>query len=182
MSASTIDESAATKAADNPDLESEINTIVEHDTKTKTNREDLSYYYSSGNFNFIFEHGFKPETLETTELTKVPFLPDWYDGIISIHGLIMPVIDILKFAQDQKLDVTTNTNKRNYLLKLEHADHKPIVFKLETIPQLVNMTQLEEVKTEDNAPAWINNYLQNDAIKLAFVDHDKLFEELISKQ
>jgi len=145
MSTSTIDESAATEVVSNPDLESEINTIVEQEAKTKTNREDLSYYYSSGNFNFIFEHGFKPETLETIELTKVPFLPDWYDGIISIHGLI-------------------------------------IVFKLESIPQLVNMTQLEEVETDDNSPEWINNYLQNDSIKLAFVDHNKLFDELITKQ
>lgn len=182
MSTSTIDESAATEVVSNPDLESEINTIVEQEAKTKTNREDLSYYYSSGNFNFIFEHGFKPETLETIELTKVPFLPDWYDGIISIHGLIMPVIDILKFAQNQNLDVTPSPNKRNYLLKLEHPDHKPIVFKLESIPQLVNMTQLEEVETDDNSPEWINNYLQNDSIKLAFVDHNKLFDELITKQ
>lgn len=181
MSTATIDKPTSTEKIGNEDLESKINNIIEQDSKNQ-NREDLSYYYSSGNFNFILEHGFKPETLETTELTKVPFLPKWYDGIISIHGLIMPVIDILKFAKSQNLDVVSDPNKKNYLLKLEHADHKPIVFKLDSIPQLVNMKQLEKLDTANDTPEWVKNYLQNDTIKLALVDHNKLFDQLISEQ
>lgn len=181
MSTATLDKPTSSEKLGKDKLSSKIDQI-QQESKEQSNREDLVYYYSSGNFNFILEHGFKPETLETTELTKVPFLPKWYDGIMSIHGLIMPVIDILKFAQNQKLDVTSNPNKKNYLLKLEHADHKPIVFRLDSIPQLVNAKQLEKVDKDNNAPAWINNYLKNDSIKLALVDHNKLFDQLITEQ
>jgi len=93
---------------------------------------------------------------------------------MSIHGLIMPVIDILKFAQNQNLDVKRNPNKKNYLLKLEHAKHKPIIFKLDSIPQLVNMKKLEETNINESTPNWITHYLQNDTIKLALVNHNKL--------
>lgn len=181
MSSATLESPIKSEKLSNTDLEARVNKLVDTDS-TQTNREDLSYYYSSGNFNFILEYGFKPETLENTELTKVPFLPEWYEGIMSIHGLIMPVIDILKFAQNQNLDVKSNPNKKKYLLKLEHSNHKPVIFKLDSIPQLVNMKQLETNKTEQNTPSWIKNYLQNDTIKLALVDHNKLFEKLATNQ
>lgn len=180
MSTATLDNPPNTEKIAPDDIEARINTLVEEDSN-KSNREDLSYYYSSGNFNFILEHGFKPETLETTELTPVPFLPKWYDGIISIHGLIMPVIDILKFAISQNIDVIAS-NKKNYLLKLEHVDHRPIVFKLDSIPQLVNIKQLQTQETDENTPDWVKSYLKNDTIQLALVDHNKLFDQLITNQ
>jgi len=56
-------------------------TIVLDSKKDSTN----NYYYSIGSFNFVLGQGFKPETLENINLTAVPFLPDWYLGIVSIH-------------------------------------------------------------------------------------------------
>lgn len=147
--------------------------------KTNINRDDLHYYYSAGDFHFILEKGFKPETLENTQLTNVPFLPEWYSGILSIHGLIMPVIDILKFTKTQNLTQNTTSNKKNYLLKLEHADHKPIVLKLDAIPKAINTQELNSIKSIDGTPDWIKSYLENDSIKLAYVDHQKFFDQLI---
>lgn len=147
-----------------------------------SNRDDLHYYYSAGDFHFILEQGFKPETLENTQLTSVPFLPEWYAGILSIHGLIMPVIDILKFTKTQNLNTTKIQKNKHYLLKLEHADHQPIVLKLDAIPKTINITQLDNIDPEEGSPEWIKSYLQNKTIKLAYVDHQKFFSELISKQ
>jgi len=183
MSAATVDDSSNESLIDGENVKSQFEDIsIDEGLKTKVNREDLSYYYSSGSFNFILENGFKPETLETIELTNVPFLPDWYEGIMSIHGLIVPVVNILKFAMSENLDVQTDTSNKPYLLKLEHKNHKPIIFKLDSIPQLVNTTELVEIENDENTPDWIKHYLENDTIKLASIDHEKLFKQLINKQ
>jgi len=183
MTSTTADKTAKTSKS-NKDITAAESAAadIEIDVKEKQNREDLHYYYSSGSFNFILERGFKPETLEQTSLTKVPFLPTWYQGIISIHGLIVPVIDILLFAKSENLKVEDNSNSKEYLLKLEHPNHQPIVMKLDNIPKLVNMKKLKEVKRDNNSPDWIENYLENDEVKIASVDHDKLFNKLITNQ
>jgi len=148
--------------------------------KKKSNR----YFYTSGTFSFSFERGFKPETLDNSELTKIPFMPSWHKGIVSIHGGIMPVIDILDFVKNQNIDVKKTNKKRQktYLLKLEHKDYSPIVFSLDSIPHLVNTEDYTKVDVEKDAPTWIESYLQDDSKTIALIDHNELFEQIIELQ
>lgn len=187
MDAATVKEPANNSLLDVGALQSNLErsaNSVNNEVKKKVNREDLRYYYSAGDFHFILEKGFKPETFEVRELTQVPFLPKWYDGIISIHGMIIPVVNMFKFVNTQNLKVinTNKDKKKNYLLKIEPADHRPLVLKLNSIPQLVNVKELKTSDKSDNSPEWIKSYHENDDIKIAAIDHDKLFDQLILQQ
>lgn len=162
---------------------SNINTDV--DLATLMAEEKIAnnnYYYSSGSFKFIFDKGFKPETLEEVDISSVPFVPAWHKGILSIHGLIIPVIDILAFVKTQNLDIQDSNAGKPYYLKLEHKDYSPIVFMLDSLPQLVDTDIFEKTKADDNSPAWLLNNLENNSTKIAFIDHKALFDQMISTQ
>jgi len=147
--------------------------------KKKNNR----YFYTSGTFSFSFEKGFKPETLDNSELTKIPFMPSWHKGIVSIHGAIMPVIDILDFVINQNIDAQrNNTKQKTYLLKLEHKDYSPIVFSLDSIPHLVNTEDYIKMDSNRNDPSWIEGYLEDNSNTIALINHNDLFEQIIKLQ
>jgi len=145
-------------------------------------RLNSHYYYSAGSFKFIVDKSFKPETLDEIKITNVPFLPNWYEGILSIHGNIMPVIDIIKFAQHEQMNVTKSVNENKYLLKLEHSRYSPIVFSLDSLPQLVNTTSLEVKVRSDSDSEWVESYLIDGNKEIAVIDSDMLFQSLMTKQ
>ena len=184
MSVATVDITDESKLNHQNELNKlKSNTVISPDSGTLSNQSlNSNYYYSTGSFNFILDKGFKPETIEELSITSVPFLPKWNKGIVSIHGLIIPVIDINLFAQNQGLQITKpNTNKR-YLLKLEHKDYKPIVLILDSLPRLINTDDFESMEAATNSPSWIKNNLHNNSIELAFIDHNELFEQIIKAQ
>lgn len=188
MVTATPDITEISEATNNDSLVSRINTAVGlDDVATDSNINDIHYYYSAGDFHFVLERGFKPETLESAELTPVPFVPEWHAGIISIHGIIMPVIDVLTFAKKQKLKVKSKKQNKNYLLKLEHPEYRPIVLKLDALPQTINIKKLkssndDSLADDKNSPQWIKKYLEDENIKIAFIDHHKLLEKIINSQ
>lgn len=189
MTAAIVDITGTKKAFENdtPDLninaDLKIPESLEPDIAAK--KKDARYFYTSGTFNFSFEKGFKPETLDNLELTKIPFLPSWYKGIVSIHGVIMPVIDILDFVKNNNVDAkeTQSKVKKIYLLKLEHKNYNPIVFSLDSIPHLANSENYRKVDvTDDNTPEWIEGYLQDSSTKISLINHEKLFNQIIQTQ
>lgn len=183
MTTTTVNTTDVKNTSDARDTLSQLNTGFGLGSEiTEEQHSDSNYYYSAGSFNFILGKGFQPETLEDVSLTSVPFLPDWHAGIISIHGLIIPVIDILIFAKDQSIEVTESTREKTYLLKLEHKEYSPIVFKLDFLPRLVNTATYKKTHAEHNSPDWVKGYLKNESMTLTSIDHQKLFKQLISKQ
>ena len=177
MSDSTVEDSSSEILSPNLQVESDI----DQNDKSESNSQ---YYYSAGDFHFILEPGFRPETLALSELNKVPFLPEWHDGIVSIHGLIIPVIDFFKFVESQKINsnIDNSSNNKSYLLKLEHKDFQPIVIKLNAIPKMLDCKDLKNIKNNDESTNWINNYLEYGTIRVAVINHQKLFDQLIQKQ
>lgn len=183
MTTATVD------MADNKDISEADKAILRMSPNTTLESEEAAevslnnhYYYTAGSFNFILDKGFKPETLENVELTIIPFVPEWNRGIISIHGEIMPVIDILSFVKSQKLDVKESKTNKTYLLKLEHQDYSPVVFSLDSIPHMINADDCEELSAKSNSPKWIEKYLKKESKELAFIDHEELFNQIINTQ
>jgi purine-binding chemotaxis protein CheW len=37
------------------------------------------------------------EVITKTDATPVPFTPDWLDGVISVRGAIVPVLDLFRY-------------------------------------------------------------------------------------
>ena len=101
---------------------------------------------------------------------------------MSIHGLIIPVIDILAFVEHQGIETVKASFNKTYLLKLEHKNHSPIVFILDSLPRLVNIDNFKKEETNNNSPKWIKNYLKNDSTSLAFIDHKEMFKQMIKEQ
>lgn len=184
MTTATVDKTELRKLPSDIDTNiSKLNTVVSVDSDAAKNQSvNSNYYYSSGSFNFILDKGFKPETLEKIVITSVPFLPNWHKGIVSIHGLIIPVIDILAFVEHQGIETVKASFNKTYLLKLEHKNHSPIVFILDSLPRLVNIDNFKKEETNNNSPKWIKNYLKNDSTSLAFIDHKEMFKQMIKEQ
>lgn len=184
MTAAIVDSTSTNKLiSSNKTTESKLNTKFGLNGKFVTERqnEQTNYYYSSGSFNFIFDKGFKPETLEDIELTSVPFVPDWHKGIVSVHGLIIPVIDILSFVKSQNLELSEErTSKKSYLLKLEHKSYSPLVLKLDALPLLINVDNYKKTSADQSSPKWLKYYLENESSKVAFIDHKELFNQIIN--
>lgn len=58
------------------------------------------------------------EVLESTELTKVPRMPDFMCGVINLRGSVVPVLDLkLKFNMD-----SSEQNERNNIIVTEVDD------------------------------------------------------------
>ena len=183
MTTSTVDITAKLKIKKDEPSNSILNTDIDIDAgQALAKSKNSHYYYSSGSFNFILDKSFKPETLEEKVLTPMPFLPSWHLGIISVHGHIIPVIDILGFVSTQNIVTEENKSTKTYLLKLEHKDYSPIVFKLDALPRLVNTDEFEKTEISKNSPEWVEHYLKKESTTLALIDHKKLFDQLIKKQ
>ncbi len=58
------------------------------------------------------------EVLESTELTRVPRMPDFMCGVINLRGSVVPVIDLsLKFSMERNIE-----NERNNVIVTEVDD------------------------------------------------------------
>jgi len=183
MTTATVDITDTNTISEEDTTVTKLSTALSLDTEaTESINVSNNYYYSSGSFNFILDKGFKPETLQDTALTSVPFLPEWHLGIVSIHGLIIPVIDISAFGKTQNIKIQKNNTKKSYLLKLEHKDYSPIVFKLDSLPQSVNIDDYRKTNADNNSPEWIKHYLVSESKTISSIDHQIFFDQLINAQ
>jgi len=110
----------------------------------------------------------------------------WGVGYRHIDGKLVSWIPNAPWIHNVELieiteKVWRKANKA-YLLKLEHKDYSPIVFKLDSLPRLVNTDNYKNKKADNSSPRWIKNYLKSESITLAFIDHQKLFDQIIKTQ
>ena len=158
-------------------------------------QNDKQFYYSTGTHNFLIEQELKAETLKEMPVNIIPFTPEWYLGIISIRGIIMPVINMNKFVNIQTKTVK-NTNKdkskesnkkttdnninnnKSYFLKLEHNAHSPIIIMIDRPPKLINISTMKKIKATKTKPNWMLNTIKNGPISITEVDHSGLLNQI----
>lgn len=119
-------------------------------------QNNKQFYYSTGTHNFLIEQELKAETLKNMPINKIPFTPEWHLGIISIRGVIMPVIDINTFVKSTTKTVKNTSKKSNekvsdnnnesYFLKLEHNAHSPIIIMIDRPPKQINISTMKKEK------------------------------------
>ena len=156
----------------------DLSTSVTQSDENVLNR----FFYSAGSHLFLLENDLKAETLKQANINKVPYMPGWHKGIISIRGIIMPVIDIHAFIQHQLNDTKPDQNEKKYLLKLEHKHHSPIVFIVDKLPEVINIKNLKKIKKTKNTPAWLTGYLKQGSTKIAQINHNELLHQIITTQ
>ena len=73
--------------------------------RTGTEESQLSFIFSIGKQAFGLPPSTVLEVLSVVDTTRVPFTPDWVEGVISARGKVIPVIDLIGYfgiAQESK--------------------------------------------------------------------------------
>ena len=145
---------------------SKINSSSEHN-----NEAVKRFYYSVGQFNILIEKELKVENLSDLTINKVPNMPAWCIGIISVRGVIMPVINMHNFLNTEK-QVTTKDN----FIMLEHENYTPIIFLTDGLPTTINFNKYKRSKQLENTPSWVKNHLSNGDVSIFEADHNQLIQ------
>jgi len=153
--------------------------------KTTANAQnDKHFYYSMGANNFLIEQDLKAETLKNMPINQIPFTPDWYMGLVSIRGVIMPVIDMNTFVNSQTKTAkkankkVSDTHNEIYFLKLEHNAHSPIVIKIDRLPKQINISHMKKSKAAKTKPSWMIHTMKNGTTSITEVDHQELLNQI----
>ncbi len=170
---------------DEPSFSSTLKTAIDLSASIKKEDDNSAkrYFYTIGSYNFLLENDLKAETLSNENINSVPYLPEWHSGIISIRGIIMPVIDILGFVSQQTNKKEQGSRKsKSHLLKLEHKDHPPIVFKVDKLPELIDIKNSKKTKVTKKSPTWMQHYIKHGSTKVHQINHKELLNEIITAQ
>jgi len=151
-----------------------LNSTRRERSRNRTNR----FYYSAGDFNFLFEQNLKVENLPQTTINKVPHAPKWCDGIISVRGIIMPVVNLHSVLKKEFDLPSTVKSSNSHLLMIEHKNHAPIILQIDKLPESVNIKNYTRSNASKNSPDWLECTWKNYTNKLFEVNHDKLFNKI----
>ncbi|MEE9445790.1 MAG: chemotaxis protein CheW [Cocleimonas sp.] len=130
------------------------------------------FYYTVGQFNILIEKDLKAENLQTLTINTVPNAPTWCSGIVSVRGIIMPVVNMHIFLNTKELA----TNKSNFII-LEHKDYSPIIFQTDDLPTAINLDQFMHEKCPENTPQWVENHLSNGKTSIFEANHKHLLQQ-----
>ncbi len=157
-----------------------LNSALNSKKRRKYNDASNRFYYSVGDFNFLVETDLKVENLSNTIINKIPHAPEWCTGIISVRGVITPVVNmhILLKEELKKLKNQTNKSKKPYLLMVEHKNHAPIILQIDKLPEIINIKDYTYTKSANNSPNWQGKTWKNSTNKLFEINHDLLFETI----
>ncbi|MBW2699602.1 MAG: chemotaxis protein CheW [Deltaproteobacteria bacterium] len=69
------------------------------ESKEKTGKKEsqLSFIFAIGKQAFGLPPSTVLEVLSVANITRVPFTPDWVEGVISARGKVIPVIDLIGY-------------------------------------------------------------------------------------
>ncbi len=159
------------------DYTSILNSAVDSTKRAPAKERINRFFYSVGDYNFLFEQELKVENIPMTPINKVPNAPDWCTGIISVRGVIMPVIDmhtILKSELNHKPKVKKK-EKNDHLLMIEHKLHVPIILQIDKLPERVDIKNYTYSKVKKDSPNWLTRTWKNSTNKLFEINHNELF-------
>ena len=135
-----------------------------------------SFYYSVAEYNILLESGIKTEIIEKKEAFPIPHAPKWCDGMISLRGKLIPVVN---------LHTLLNTSKQNHshwLLVLEIAPYPQLALRIDQLPKQQSFhDQQSESLASSKLPSWLNGVFHIDGNKLYEADHTVFFEQLIKE-
>ena len=159
------------KKHDASSFTSSLNSKIESLDKQEGNAT-RRFYYTVGQFNILIEKDLKAENLQTLSINTVPNAPIWCSGIVSVRGVIMPVIDMHIFLNTKKSD----TAKSNFIM-LEHKDYSPIIFQTDNLPTTIDLGQYTYEECPKNTPLWVENHLNNGETSIFEANHNQLLQQ-----
>ena len=157
-------------------LNSALNTAPRKRYNDASNR----FFYTVGDLNFLFEKDLKVENLPKTTINKVPHAPEWCSGIVSVRGVIIPVVNmhILLSNELNKLNSKNKQARKPHLLMIEHNNHAPIILQIDKLPEIINIKDYTYSRSANNSPNWQGKTWENSTNKLFEINHDILFDTI----
>jgi len=156
-----------------------LNSALNSTKRKRYNDSSNRFFYSVGDLNFLFETDLKVENLSETTINKVPHAPEWCSGIISVRGVIIPVVNMHILLKDELKKLKNKTqNKKPYLLMVEHNNHAPIILQIDKLPEIINIKDYTYSKSANNSPNWQGKMWKNSTNKLFEINHDILFNTI----
>jgi chemotaxis signal transduction protein len=157
-----------------------LNSALNSTKRKRYNDSSNRFFYSVGGLNFLFETNLKVENLSDTTINKVPHAPEWCSGIISVRGVIIPVVNMHILFKDEIKNSKTNIkhNKKPHLLMIEHENHVPLILQIDKLPEIINIKDYTYSKSADNSPNWQGKTWENSTNKLFEINHDILFNTI----
>jgi len=167
----------------------DLSTSSNNNEAAEDELNNKRFYYSSGPNNFLIEKDLKAETLKNMTINHIPFTPVWFMGIVSIRGVIMPVINICEFLNTQtkttkkaidkmKQQQEEKNPEQGYLLKLEHNAHTPIVIQIDHLPTQLNISNVKKQKVAKTKPGWMLHKMRNGTSSIIEIDHHALLNQI----
>jgi len=157
-----------------------LNSALNSKKRKIYNDASNRFFYSVGDLNFLFETDLKVENLPEIKINRVPHAPVWCAGIISVRGVIIPVINMHALLNDE-LKKQKNKNKQNrkpYLLMVEHNNHAPVILQIDKLPEIININDYTYSKPANNSPNWLGKIWKSSTNKLFEMNHDILLNTI----
>ncbi len=167
---------------------SDLNSAIDFRSSSRRSRRDSinRFYYTVGSANFLLEQNLDAENITKREINKIPHCKEWHEGIISVRGTIMPVINMETFLKD-KIDIGSeekekkkHISKKNFLL-VNHDEYPSVVLLVDELPRMVNIKDYSTQKVPNSPPDWIKSNLEGNNTIIE-VDHSKLLNQIIKEQ
>ena len=160
-----------------------LNSALNSKKRKRYNDASNRFYYSVGDLNFLFETDLKVENLSDTTINKIPHAPEWCSGIISVRGVIVPVVNMHILLKDElkKSKHKTKQKKRPHLLMVEHGNHEPIILQIDKLPEIINIKDYTYSRPENNSPDWQGKTWKNSTNKLFEINHDLFLNSIRTK-
>lgn len=136
--------------------------------------KNYRFFYTVGLFKFLLEGDIKVENLHEYTINAMPYAPEWCSGVISVRGIIMPVVNMHIFL---KTGVGTSP-KKSKLIVLEHKSHSPIALMIDKLPEVIFTDDYMSEKVPDNSPEWLRKILKNKDHIVYEINHSELLKKL----
>lgn len=134
------------------------------------------FYYTVAGHNILLEAGIKTEIIEQQMVFPIPHAPQWCQGMISLRGKLIPVVNLRTFFD------TPRVSKSDWLLVLEQSPFPQLAVRIDRLPQqqLVNNERRQSIDGQ-KLPSWFEASVLLDDLTLYEANHSKLFEQLIQE-
>ncbi|MGB1310276.1 MAG: chemotaxis protein CheW [Leucothrix sp.] len=135
------------------------------------------FYYTVSNQHIFLEAGIKTEIIEKRDVFPIPHTPDWCQGMISLRGKLIPVVDL-----QSSLNTSDETKvvQSPWLLVLEKAPFPQLAICIDQLPvqQWVN-DEPHHTLDHENYPKWLTSSIKIDDQTFYVANHTGFFEQLV---
>lgn len=159
---------------------SDLNSAIKNRSSSSEEQKTIvnRFVYSIDSASFLLEPDLKVENISPKTINHVPHSEIWYEGIISIRGTIMPVINLSRFMNG-KIDLGNSQKTKKHFLLLDHKEHNPVVILIDKLPEVVDIEEYSTLQAPASTPSWHIETLEKDNKKILKLDHKKLLNQLI---